>query len=1181
MQAKIRNGLIAALTFVMVLTLVLTCAFSLNESKVAQADTVLETTYLTGLRSSAGTTIRIYWRIDGENLGYTNNQVLATPTVAYTSGSETSNVAISLCYTTASTQGINASIGNTSDRRKGDVASNHPCLYFLIDGVTPASGDSFVIPAGTALDNADGVDTYVLDQDYKFVYTDKWLFADDTEIPVTMYGYRSGSASSLYVFGGKNLTNYYVADIQLAKNITIGYIPAGGTETTKTITEIKPEIVSAGSVASKEAFLINLGFSANVGDVVILKKGTKLDNFALDRDYRFTYIDTSKWAMEGVANEDDPVMTLTKRGGDTTTLNLFTTSALPFANTEQFAINTVVYVKGEPVHTSYFQGVSQSGNNYSFGIRLPSAVSSGDIVKLPKNMVIAGYRLDKDYYFQYTFTTAHTWTLIECDGTNHIYNDDFTCHDRTCACGHVSEATTEHKYAEGDEVCEERNCTDCGEAATPAEHTFEANTYDCQDRSCTVCSNLIEATEDHTPDSDACDAKCTKCQQSFASHSFPEAPQEGWTVVSAEVTVTTQPDCTETGLGTVKCANCPVTEEVVVNALGHNVPNGGTHCDRTGCDYRIPFTAADMEEILALESLVKYAYGDSHVVDDGSILGTIRRTEDNAYDNNFLINSSRVGETPEGKGIFAYDEGKDAVHNMMFSFSVNLSAYAQNYRSSYVWMMGHENGSWGIGFMFCFYETGQNLRVQYKSTDGKEVNVVPAATLTGFALNEVQTFDLGVVQNGDGTFFIFAYYNDELLFTGTLTSEQLKTYANEATHDGLGGAIGLTFNGSASAPSPVGIICNKTHVYEGTQYVCKDYSCEICGTIKAHTAEHSWGEALKTGEGDCDTKEEFTRTCTTCSDITKFEGDYVHEWDTENPIEVSPAQCNNVNQVVKYGCKHCEEESQNQEVAGSGIEGTHEYDFVVVTPSTCSQPGSGHDVCTKCGDEATLEEVPVDPTAHAYGTEVAEVAPSCGVVGTAAHYECEYCNKLFTKDGEVYTEVQAADLVIPASCTKVLVSEVPATCTTNGVREHYECSVCGKLYLRSEHLYTPVDAEDLVIEAGHKYVNGICSVCQERDEVYFFNQAISAVTSATSAEAKFEKLSAAIAQFNLLTAEEKTANASALDAQIDAYNALVASANAAHNAQSDLLANILKLLAQITALTSAAAVGLFLSKLNA
>ncbi len=52
-------------------------------------------------------------------------------------------------------------------------------------------------------------------------------------------------------------------------------------------------------------------------------------------------------------------------------------------------------------------------------------------------------------------------------------------------------------------------------------------------------------------------------------------------------------------------------------------------------------------------------------------------------------------------------------------------------------------------------------------------------------------------------------------------------------------------------------------------------------------------------------------------------------------------------------------------------------------------------------------------------------------------------------------------------------AEVPATCTTDGMKAHYECS-CEKFLDADKN---PVDEEKLIIPAGHNYVDGICSNC--------------------------------------------------------------------------------------------------------
>ncbi len=1276
MKAKVRNGLIVAMSFVLVLTLAFMLTFSLGELSIASAeDTALpeETTYLTGVRSSTANTIYAYWRLDGASLGSPSATGIAVDWYAAGSATPTTKY-VKLSYTTVSAQNklntgstilrANAvytrSDGETVIYDDTSLKTNAPAIkidWFNDEACTSAfaavTGDTFTLANGTSFSSASV--KYVLDQDYTFTFggaNNTWALSDDTHIPVSFDGARSGSATDIYVYGSKLFNNYIYSSntiyngsnsqgyTTLNSDVTVDYYASDSAEVAEVKAEIQVQWLSTegGTPGYTSCLRINLKSTAAVGSHFVLKKGTMFDNYVVDRDYTFTqYATTGRWYMTAGSTESDPEMTLTTRGNNLKNgsgIYLFTTSELPFSADERFAKWTPIDVNGSLVYINYMGGLAKSDNNYSFYIKFHSEVAEGSLVTLPKGMYIAGYRLAKTHYIKYVDSTTG-WIFVECDGTNHMYDDEFTCHDRTCACGHVENATTEHISPSDKKVCEERKCTDCGEAITPAEHTFEQGTFVCQDRTCTVCNNLIKAEKAHTPDSDACDAKCIYCQESFGNHDFATAPEGGWTVDNKGVTVTTQPDCTTVGAGTIKCANCSVTTEVVINALGHNVPEGETHCSR--CDYRIPFTADDMDEILALDNLTKYNYGDSHVVDEESVFGQLRRPEGaTAYDNNFLINSNKVGEKQ-----YQYVEGKESVHNMMFSFSVNLSAYAQNYRSSYVWMMGHENGSWGIGFMFCFYENVQNLRIQYKSTDGKEVNVVAAKTLTGFALNEVQTFELGVVQNSDGSFFVFAYYNGDLFLTGTLTNDQLKAYANEASHNGLGGAIGLTFNGSASAPSPVGTICNLEHNValgdDAEQYACKDYNCSICNAPIAGTEDHKWGEGVSNNDGTCDHKETFTYTCDTCKSTYVREGGFIHTWGNE-PVIVTSAVCGGIEATGYYVCSECEVHSKTAAIAGSAdaLPSQCELEGYVITAPTCNEQGEMGFKCKHCGlvdEESGTEPIEVDNTAHVYGNEIpAQLPTSCSDNGVAAHYECSVCDKLFVKDGDNFVEVELADLAIPADHTYGdLIVEVPATCTTAGTKAHYECSACQKLFVKDGDNFVEVKASDLFIAPTHAYVaveeepstcmatgiaahfecsvchhlftkdgdvytevsiislglplgahnhvDGVCSVCGDRDEVYFFNEKIAAVNSATTAEGKFNAIKEAVAQFANLTSDEQSANEAKLASVINAYNQMAQSANDAHNAQSDIFADILKLLAEVAAMASLLAAGLYLAKL--
>ncbi len=1025
-------------------------AIGLNHKLEASAedDTALETTYLTGFRSSNSATTHIYWRIDGTSLGYAANQVLASPSVEYTSGGETTTKTINMQYSTASTQGVTGTLGGTSDRRKGDVVSTHPTIYINISN--PVNGDTYTIPSGTVLG-----EKYVLDQDYTFTYNgSNWLFSEETRIPVSLDGARSGGASAIYAFGAKNLENYYVTDIRLHASMAIEYYPAEGEQTSITA-EVKPETPSdTANVTSKRALLFNLSKSVSVGDSIVIKKGTSFDNYAFDRDYKFTYVADSKWAMEATANEDDETMELSLRGGAADTLNLYSNAALSYAVDERIALNTAVYVNGKSVHTNYFSGLAKVGENYSFSVRFTSKLEADSIVKFPKDMIIAGYKLADNYLFKWS---GSAWSLVACDGSDgatHIFNDNFTCHDRTCVCGYVETATTAHTFADGTYVCQDRTCTTCGDAVAATAHTFADNTYACQDRTCTVCNaNVAGDPEQHVKTGEGCASSCKNCGTVFATHSYPETPENGWTINDSAVTVSKQPTCTEKGVGTVKCENCDSTKEVEVNALGHDVQEGEKYCSRN-CGYRIAYTADDMQEVLALESLVKYTYSDAHVESDKSVFGTLDATNESG----FLINTTKNADKE-----YSYDSDKASAHDMIVSFSIIPTEWASASRQSYVWLNAHENGSWGIGFMFNMNESAQNLRIVYKSDDSGYTMFGDPKTLSGFALNEKQEFTFGVVQNSDGSYFAFAYYNGALLTSGTLTNEIIASKGVAANHNGLGGAISFRFNGSAAAPAIKGTICDLEHSVEGTQYACKDYACKVCGAILASTAEHSWGNSVKTGDGSCTVKEVYTRTCSVCAETTTYEGDYVHTWDTENPSVVTEAACNGVDRVVKYNCANCDAVSEECTIEGSGIEGAHNFVYEDIVPATCVAGGTEQGTCSKCG-ESKIDETPINTKAHSYSAEIAEKAATCTENGVKAHYTCTLCQKLFVKDGDTYKAVIEADLVITAAHSYVKVDAVEPTAEADGMKEHYKCSVCEKLFeMKAENEYVETTAEALKV----------------------------------------------------------------------------------------------------------------------
>lgn len=186
----------------------------------------------------------------------------------------------------------------------------------------------------------------------------------------------------------------------------------------------------------------------------------------------------------------------------------------------------------------------------------------------------------------------------------------------------------------------------------------------------------------------------------------------------------------------------------------------------------------------------------------------------------------------------------------------------------------------------------------------------------------------------------------------------------------------------------------------------------------------------------------------------------------------------------------------------------HEYgDLVPKQEPTCKQTGmQAHykcSVCNKYFDESKTEKtvdeltIPINPNAHDFGAWIEEVPATCKDTGVKAHEDCNRCNRHFDESGNEIT-----DLTIPtndnhdwnawvsngngthtrtckrdsdhketgtcsggkATCTSKavcevcrttygdtaphtygdLIPEVPATTEDFGVKEHKDCSVCGR-----------------------------------------------------------------------------------------------------------------------------------------
>ena len=126
-------------------------------------------------------------------------------------------------------------------------------------------------------------------------------------------------------------------------------------------------------------------------------------------------------------------------------------------------------------------------------------------------------------------------------------------------------------------------------------------------------------------------------------------------------------------------------------------------------------------------------------------------------------------------------------------------------------------------------------------------------------------------------------------------------------------------------------------------------------------------------------------------------------------------------------------------------------------------------------DNVTMTYGTTDPCADGHTLiAVAEVSATCQETGVKAHWVCSVCGKLFS-DAEGKNETTLEALTIGALGHKTqLVGAKAATCTEDGYTGDQVCTVCGETVKKGE----------TVQATGHHYKDGKCTDCGEADPNY-------------------------------------------------------------------------------------------------
>ncbi len=121
------------------------------------------------------------------------------------------------------------------------------------------------------------------------------------------------------------------------------------------------------------------------------------------------------------------------------------------------------------------------------------------------------------------------------------------------------------------------------------------------------------------------------------------------------------------------------------------------------------------------------------------------------------------------------------------------------------------------------------------------------------------------------------------------------------------------------------------------------------------------------------------------------------------------------------------------------------------------------------------------PAGHA-PVKVEPKAATCTETGIAA--ECWYCDGcgVYFADEACENALATSDVVIPVVAHTLVATEAKeATCTEAGNTAYWTCSVCGKTF-SNEAATKEINIESVVVAAlGHDYVNGVCSLCGDKE----------------------------------------------------------------------------------------------------
>ena len=354
-------------------------------------------------------------------------------------------------------------------------------------------------------------------------------------------------------------------------------------------------------------------------------------------------------------------------------------------------------------------------------------------------------------------------------------------------------------------------------------------------------------------------------------------------------------------------------------------------------------------------------------------------------------------------------------------------------------------------------QPGQTIKLEKTATLNELFNITKPVTIDG----QGKSISAGKNFKGDGNNASLVQVNCP---DGTVKFNNVKITTNSKNKHALN-----VYNSSLVELTDVTL--NHGSSGSGAPLIIAGSSVKVSGKFDVTVGKNSWyGINLDIRENKIPNLEIDENSTITFKDNSKKSLNFI---DTEcvNDDVVSAPQ---IKCIFEY---KAENEAQTPHKVYNLTHGTMTHTEAV--DATCTTDGNvAYWTCETCGktysDEQGTTEITktvIEKLGHKM-TKHEEVKATCTEKGMKAYYECSTCGKLYEDEAGTKEVTDKNTLVIDIDATNhktKFVAEVAAGCEKEGVKAHYECERCGKLFTDAEGK-NEVKAADLVIGAtGHHW----------------------------------------------------------------------------------------------------------------